>query len=165
MTQGASDAVRWVDQSELRTNQALTVVLLVTAYLVDDWRLVAVQSGFFLLTTISLWLGPYILVYRAVLKPLGIIKPDLRLDNPEPHRFATTIGIIVSGLAGYLLFSGATVFGWALVWLVIVLGALAFFGWCAGCFTYYMIHRLGAAGFFRHAPAAGTIPGARPPRR
>ncbi len=164
MTHGANEAVRKVDQNELRTNQALAITLLISAYILDDWRLVAVQSGVFLLTTISPWLGPYVLLYRILLKPLGIIKPDPRIDNPEAHRFATTVGIAVSGFASYFLFTGAAVAGWALVWLIVLLGALAFFGWCAGCFTYYVIHRLGIGGFFRHAPVPGSFPGARPTR-
>ena len=160
----ANQSVRRVDQNELRTNQAFVIMMLVSAYIFDDWRMVAIQSGFFLLTTISLWLGPYVLIYRLLLKPLGIIKPDVRVDNPEPHRFATSVGFVVSGLAAYFLFNGATVVGWALAWLIVVLAGLAFAGWCAGCFSYYMLNRLGIGGFFHHGTVAEGFPGARPPR-
>jgi len=156
---------RVVDQTELRTNQALTVVMLSVAFILNDWRLVAMQSVFIILTTLSLSIGPYILLYRWVLKPAGLLKPDGRNDNPEAHRFATSFGIVVSGMATYFLASGSEIVGWSLVWLIIVLGSVAFFGWCAGCFAYYMIQKLGVGGFFKHEPVMGSFPGARPPKQ
>jgi hypothetical protein len=154
-----------LDQNEIRTQQALGPILLATAYVVGDWRLVAIQAGFLWLTALRYELGPWVQLYRRVLGPLRIVKPDLRPDNPEPHRFASVFGASVLSFAAYLLANGATVPGWALAWLVAMLGAIAFFGWCAGCFTYYVIHRLGAGGFFRRAPVEGTaFPGARAPK-
>lgn len=156
---------RWLDQSEIRTQQALGPLLLTTAYIVNDWRLVAVQCGVFLLTALHYDLGPYVLLYRRLLKPLGLVKPDIRVDNPEPHRFATTFGLTVLVLAVYLLVAGNATVGWILVGTLAAFGGIAFFGWCAGCFLYYVINRFGASGFFRHAPVAGTtFLGARPPK-
>lgn len=158
-------AVESVDQNEIRTNQALTLVMLASAYALDNRHLVTLQCVFFLFTTLSFRIGPYMLFYRVVLKPLAILKPDLRHDNVEPHRFATGIGFAVSALAAWSLANGATAFGWGLVWLILFLGSLALLGWCAGCFTYFMVNRTGVGGFFRYAPTPGTsLPGARPPR-
>ncbi len=157
--------IRWLDQSEIRTQQALGPLLLMTAYIVGDWRLVAVQSGVLLLTALHYGLGPYVLLYRLVLKPLGIVEPDLRADNPEPHRFANIFGASVLAVAVYLLATGGTTVGWMLAWTVAILGGIAFFGWCAGCFMYYIINRFGGGGFFRHGPVDGTaFPGVRPPK-
>lgn len=165
MHPNADPNVRWLDQSEIRTQQALGPLLLTTAYVLDDWRLVAAQCGFFLVTVLYYQLGPYVLLYRWVLRPLGIVKADLRVDNPEPHRFATLVGFSVLAAAVYLLATGAATAGWMLVGIVALLGGIAFFGWCAGCFFYYLINRIGTGGFFRHAPVSGSaFPGARPPK-
>jgi len=100
-----------------------------------------------------------------ILKPLGIVKPDVRADNPEAHRFATAFGFVVSAVATYLVAAAHAIVGWMLVWVLAILGGVAFFGWCAGCFMYYVINRFGGGRFFRHAPIEGTtVPGARPPR-
>ncbi|HET9555129.1 MAG TPA: DUF4395 domain-containing protein [Anaeromyxobacteraceae bacterium] len=158
-------APRRLDQSELRTQQALGPLVLVLAYVLDDWRLVAAHGGFLLLAALHESLGPYTLLYRWVLRPLGIVEPDLRVDNPEPHRFAALFGATVLSIAAYLVARGHAIVGWTLSWTVAILGGIAFFGWCAGCFMYYLIHRVGAGGFFRQAPIDGSaFPGSRPPR-
>lgn len=165
MHRNADPSTRWLDQSEIRTQQALGPLVLVAAYVMNDWRLVAAHGGFLLLTALHDALGPYALLYRWVLKPLRVVEPDLRVDNPEPHRFAAIFGFSVLSVAAYLLEKGHATAGWVLAWTVAILGGLAFFGWCAGCFMYYVINRFGAGGFFGHAPVDGTVfPGVRPPR-
>ena len=136
-----------VDQNELRVNSILVVTVLVTAFVIDRWELVAFQAGALFLTTLHPSFGPYIALYRHVLRPTGIIKPDIRADNPEPHRFATLFGTIVASTATCLLASGRSVAGW-----------------CAGCYTYYMMNRFGLSGLFKHVPVTGTFPGMRPPK-
>ena len=150
-----------VDQNEIRTNQVLTVLVLLGAYLTGVEQLVLFQSIVFLMTTIAPSFGPYVLFYRYVLSPLGIIKPDHRVDHAEAHRFATLIGFGVSAAAYGLMVNHAAI-AWFLVWLMIVLGILAFAGWCAGCFSYYMLNRLGLKGFFKQTPLNNTFPGQRP---
>ena len=69
-------------------------------------------------------------------------------DNPEPHRFAQGFGGSVLLLALLSLLMGQAVLGWALAWLVAGLAALnLFLGFCAGCFVYYQLNRLGVPGF------------------
>ena len=86
--------------------------------------------------------------YVRVLKPAGILKPDVVVDNPEPHRFAQGFGGVVVALGVLALLLGASVVGWALAWVVIVLAALnLFLGFCAGCFVYYQLNRLNVPGF------------------
>jgi hypothetical protein len=157
-------STRTVDQNELRVNSALVVTVLVTAFVINRWELVAFQAGALFLTTLHQSLGPYVVLYRHVLRPAGIVKPDIRADNPEPHRFATLFGTFVASTATYLLATGQTVAGWGLVWLLISLASAGFAGWCAGCFTYYMMNRLGLRGLFGHPPVTGTFPGVRPPK-
>jgi hypothetical protein len=73
-------------------------------------------------------------------------------------------GTIVASTATYLLMTGRGIAGWSMVWLLITLAAAGLGGWCAGCFTYYMMNRLGLRGLFKYAPIKGTFPGARPPK-
>lgn len=156
---------RWLDAKDIRTGQFLVVAMVVSAYVIDRWELVAFQCGLFILGTISpKALDIYSWFYKGILKPLGILKPDMRIDNIEAYRFANMIGIVVSGTASYLIYSGYPAVGWTMVWVMIILGSLAFLGWCAGCFMYYMIQKLGIKGFFRHKQVGQIFPGVRAPR-
>jgi len=159
-----TSSVRTVDQNELRVNAFFAIAVLVTAFVSHRWEWVAWQAGALLLTTLHLGLGPYVVLYRHVLRPLGIVKPDVCPDNPEPHRFATLFGTGVASTAAYLLATGRSLPGWALVWVLLSLAAANLAGWCAGCFTYYMMNRLGFRMAFKHGPIKDTFPGARPPR-
>jgi hypothetical protein len=164
MNAGVKVNDRTVDQAELKVHQFLGITLLLTAFLLDRWELVALQSVIFGLTFLNPRLSPYIALYHYVLQPAGLIRPDLRLDNMAAHRFANMIGLLVSSSAAYLLAAGYASMGWGLVWLIVVLAGIAFAGWCAGCFTYYMLNRLGVKGFFKNAPIGGAFPGSRPPK-
>jgi hypothetical protein len=164
MSTESRSSARQVDQGELRFNSSLVIAVLVTAFITDRWQLVAFHAGVMFLTALHLSLGPYVLLYRAVLRRAGLVRPDLRPDNPEPHRFAAMIGTIVASSGAYLLATGRTVAGWGVVWLLISLATAAVAGWCAGCFTYYAMNRLGLRAVFRYGPIAGTFPGSRPPK-
>lgn len=153
-----------VDQTELRVNQFFTIIVFLTAFVLGRWELVALQSLIFALTFLDPRFSPYIALYHYVLRPTGLIRPDLRPDNMAAHRFAIMIGFLVSSPAAYLLAAGYASIGWGLVWLIVVLAGIALSGWCAGCFTYYMLNRLGLKGFFDNAPIGGTFPGSRPPK-
>jgi hypothetical protein len=87
-------------------------------------------------------------LYRRVLRPARLVRPDLIEDNPEPHRFAQGLGgtVVLLGLMALLL--SLPVLGWSLVWMVIGLAAAnLLLGFCAGCFVYYQLNRLGIPGF------------------
>jgi hypothetical protein len=164
MKSKANEKAQMIDQSELRTNQLCVIAALLTSFVLDRWEVIAVQALFFALATLHPRLGPYGALYRNVLRPLGLARPDVRADNGEAHRFAGLVGMIVASSAAYLVASGHGLIGWGLVWLMVVLAAAAYAGWCAGCFSYYMLHRLGLTTYFRRPPINGVFPGARPPR-
>lgn len=155
---------RKVDQNALQTNRFFVMAILMTAFVLNRWELVALAAFTSLLTTITPRFGPFVLVYRLILRPAGLVRPDERVDNAEANQFATLIGFIVASAATYLLLNGQPMIAWGLVWMMIVLAGLSFLGWCAGCFMYYVLNRLGLKGYFRHAPIAGTFPGVRPPK-
>jgi hypothetical protein len=141
---------RQVDQSALRTNQAFIITLLILAFLLDSVWLVAFVGVAMMVGTAVPKFGLFKFIYQSILKPNGLVKPDVISDNPEPHRFAQGFGGVVVAGAVVALLVGQNTIGWALVWLVVVLAALnLFLGFCAGCFVYYQLNRLGVPGFVR----------------
>lgn len=143
---------RKVDQSALKVNQTFIIGLLILAFVLNSVWLVAFVAGVMLLGTLAPALSLFKGIYSRILRPTGIVKPQVIVDNPEPHRFAQGFGGVVLLVALLLLLLGATAAGWVLVGLVVVLAALnLFLGFCAGCFVYYQLNRLGLPGF-NHSP-------------
>ncbi len=144
------NAERRVDHSALRTNQAFIIALLALAFLLNTPALVALVAAVMLIGTIWPGAGLFKRVYQHLLRPAGLVRPDVRPDNPEPHRFAQGLGGVFTALGALALALGASIPGWALTGLVIGLAALNLFaGWCAGCTLYYWLARLGVPGFDR----------------
>lgn len=152
-----------VDHTALKTNQAVIISLNILAFILNAPLLAGIVTLAMLIGTMRKVPG-FGYVYRA-LKPTGWPKPDMLLDNPEPHRFAQGFGGIVM-LAGTIsLYVGMSMLGWALVWLVIALAALNLFaGFCVGCAVYYWLGRLNTPGFTK-SPPEDTFPGMRPKAR
>ena len=141
---------RRVDHSALRTNQAFIISLLVLAFVLNVWWLVAFVSAVMIVGTIFPSAGLFKAIYFAVLKPANIARPDVKIDNPEPHLFAQGLGGIFTLLATIALVGGASTIGWILSWIVVGLAALNLFaGICVGCIMYYQLNRLGVPGFTR----------------
>jgi hypothetical protein len=150
-----------VDHAALNANQITIIILNITAFVLNAPWLVALVTFAMLAGTILKMPG-FILIYRYLFRPTGLMKPHILLDNPEPHRFAQGFGGVVMLAATIALFAGIAPFGWALVWLVTALAALnAFGGFCVGCFIYYWLSRLRVPGFLKNPPD-GIIPGMRP---
>jgi hypothetical protein len=139
-----------VDHSALKTNQASIILLLVAGFVLGSALLVALVAAVMIVGTAFPKAGLFKLLYEKVLKPAGLVKPDVREESPRPHLFAQGLGgaVLVLALAALLL--GTPVVGWVLVWLVVALAALNLFGgFCLGCFLYYQLGRRGVPGFER----------------
>ncbi|RPJ52041.1 MAG: DUF4395 family protein, partial [Chloroflexi bacterium] len=80
------DALKLVDHSAIRTNQATIIILLVLGYILDTPLLVLAVSLVMLVGT-ALGRPGFSFFYTSLLRPLGWVKPDAIPDNPEPHRF------------------------------------------------------------------------------
>lgn len=126
-------------------SQAGTFVLSGLAFVLNQPVLVLITAGFLLLSALLPASGPYRLVYRYLLLPPGLLRPRIVEDDPAPHRFAQGVGAVFLLASTLVLFlSHATAAGWALDLLVFVLsGVNLFVGFCAGCFVYYHLGRLG----------------------
>ena len=139
---------RKVDHSALRTNQAFIISLLVIAFILDAKLLVTFVAAVMLLGTFVPKLSLFKAVYLFILKPRGLIKPDVKADNPEPHLFAQGVGGTFLTVATIAFAASAPVVGWALTWIVVALASLNLFaGICVGCLMYYWFNRLGVPGF------------------
>lgn len=150
-------SARKVDQNALRTNQAFIIGFLLIAFLVSLPIVVAFVALVMLIGAAYPPARLFVLIYQYGLRPAGLVKPDVIEDNPEPHRFALGFGGVVAAISAVALFAGAATLGWALSILVIILaGVNLFLGFCAGCFVYYQLNKLGVPGF-SHAPLQGGL--------
>lgn len=143
-------ADRKVDQSALRVNQAFIIALLALAFVLDSVWLVVFVAAVMLVGTAVPSVSLFKRIYQHALRPAGLVKSDVIIDNPEPHRFAQGFGGVVLLASIAALLAGATTAGWLLVGVVIFLAALnLFLGFCAGCFVYYQLNKFGVPGFGR----------------
>ncbi len=143
-------ADRKVDQSALKVNQAFIIALLALAFVLDSVWLVVFVAAVMLVGTAVPSVSLFKRIYQHALRPAGLVKPDVIIDNPEPHRFAQGFGGVVLLAAIAALLVEAATAGWLLVGVVIFLAALnLFLGFCAGCFVYYQLNKFGVPGFGR----------------
>src|SRR4029453_2827026 len=138
---------RQVDRTALRVNQAFIIGFLALAFLLDQPWLVAFVFAVMAIGTAFPQAALFQRLYRDVLRPAGLLKPDLHDEDAAPHRFAQGMGAGVLVLSSIALFAGATTLGWALAFVVIILAAVNLvFGFCAGCFVYFQLQHLGITG-------------------
>lgn len=156
-----TEALQKVDHRALKVNQMVIILLNIAAFILAlPW--LALLVALFMLVGTLLGRPGFGWVYTWILQPLGWVKAEILMDNPQPHRFAQGFGGVVMLAGAMSLFGGASVLGWGLVGLVTALAALNVFGgFCVGCFVYYWLSRLRVPGFNRQPPP-GVFPGMRP---
>jgi hypothetical protein len=139
---------RKVDHSALRTNQAFIIGFLLIGFVADVKVLVTFVGAVMLVGTLWPKVSLFKSIYTFILKPLKVVRPDVKIDNPEPHLFAQGVGGTFLAAATLAFLLDAAVIGWVLTWIVIALAALNLFaGICVGCLMYYWLNRLGVPGF------------------
>jgi len=132
-----------VDRTALRVNQACIIGLLALAFVLNQPWLVAFVFAVMALGTAIPQAALFQRIYRDMLRPAGLLRPDVHAEDPAPHRFAQGLGAAVLLAASLALFFGAAAAGWGLAFVVIALAAVnLFFGFCAGCFVYFQLQRL-----------------------
>jgi len=146
---GASDFVGIVvDHSALKVNQAGIIVTVLVAFFGSFFSpafvaLIPLLGIVLLLGTFAPQLALFKQLYFKVLKPRGIVKPNVVQDRPEPHNFAQGLGGVFLGIASILLFVSPIV---ALA-LALLVAALAFvnfaFGYCLGCQIFFQLEKRG----------------------
>jgi hypothetical protein len=138
-------AVPRVDTHLGKFSQACTVLLTALAFVFNQPVLVLITAIVMVLSALAPSISPYRLLYKWVVVPLGLLRPRIVEDDPAPHRFAQGVGAVFLIAATILLFlTKATAIGWALDLIVFVLAGINLtVGFCAGCFVYYHLGRLG----------------------
>ena len=134
-----------VDTTALKFNQASIIILTLLAFLLNQPYLVLLVGLVVAIGTVFSRAALFKQIYLKLLKPRNLLAAHVVDDDPAPHQFAQGVGALFL-LAGSvaLLGWGSPVLGWTLAWIVIVLAAVnLFFGFCAGCFVYYQLDRVG----------------------
>jgi hypothetical protein len=131
-----------VDRTGLRFQQALLILLVGSGFVLNTPWLVVLVAAVLALGTIAPSLAVFQRLYRDLLRPAGLLRPDVHAEDPTPHRFAQGLGAIMLIAASGALLAGAALLGWALALIVVVLAAVnLFFGFCAGCFLYFQLQQ------------------------
>jgi hypothetical protein len=137
-----------VDTHLIKFSQTWVVALTALGFVLQTPWLVLVAAVCLLLSAATPAAGPFRLLYRYVALPLRLLRPRIVEDDPAPHRFAQGVGaafLVASSLMLFLL-PGAAAVGWALDLIVFALALINLtVGFCAGCFVYYQLGRLGVA--------------------
>jgi hypothetical protein len=140
------DGALIIDIRGPRFGAAITTAVLAVAVIVQGpvgialvaWQTVAFALG----SLLGLRWSPYGNLFRFLKRRLDLGPPPA--TEPEgPPRFAQTSGLVVVVLADVALLAGASLLGWVLVGVVLVLSSLlAFTGICVGCELYLLGQRL-----------------------
>jgi len=121
------------------------VLLTALAFLLNQPIIILITAAIMALSVLFPSISPFRLIYKYVVLPLHVLKPRIVEDDPAPHRFAQGVGaafLIATTLVLY--FTSAAPVGWALDLIVFVLAGINLtVGFCAGCFVYYHLGRIG----------------------
>jgi Domain of unknown function (DUF4395) len=134
-----------VDTHLAKFSQACTVLLTALAFLLNQPIIVAITAIILLLAASVPSVSPFRLLYRYIALPLHLLRPRIVEDDPAPHRFAQGVGAAFLIASSFLFFlTSAAAVGWALDLIVFVLAGINLtVGFCAGCFVYYHLGRVG----------------------
>ena len=153
METATNTALLRVDIHLAKFSQACVVILTGLAFLLNQPVIVLITAIIMAMAVLTPAASPFKILYQRVVLPLGLLRPRIVEDDPAPHRFAQGVGaafLIASSLILFL--TQATVLGWTLDLIVFVLAGINFtVGFCAGCFVYYWLGRLGIFPRVRYA--------------
>jgi hypothetical protein len=146
------NAARKIDQNALRTHQAILIIVLLAAFILNLPVVVAFAAVVMVVGALYPPGRLFVLIYKHIIKPAKLIKPQIIEDNPEPHRFSMAVGGVFLTASILALLADVAAVGWALSIIVIALASInLFLGFCVGCFVYYQLNKLGVPGF-EYAP-------------
>ena len=140
-----ADTARGIDPRGPRFGAALTALLLIASILLGPGAGTAVLAVVVISFMVGAIRGPggtwQGWLYRRAVRPrLG---PPVELEDPEPPRFAQTVGLVITGVGLGLTLLGVT---WALpvfaALALVAAGLNAVTGFCLGCQMYLLLVRL-----------------------
>jgi hypothetical protein len=137
-----------LDYSALKFNQISIITLTLLGFILNQPLLPLFVAAVLIAGSFNPNFALFKMTYTHIIKPIKLFKPNPVEDIPAPHEFAQLLGGVVLGLGSLILYSGLILLGWIFAWIVIVLAAAnLFLGFCAGCFVYYQLRKLGVPGF------------------
>ena len=132
---------------------ALTTVVVLLALTFSSGWLMLFQAVVFGLTALSVRLGPYGLIYRALLAPR--LSPPADLEPAAPVRFAQTVGLVFATVSAIGYLTGLPVLGIIAASFALAAAFLnAAFGLCLGCEVYLAYRRLAGRPLTARVPAS-----------
>jgi hypothetical protein len=137
--------IKKVDTTAIKFNQACIIVFTLLGFVLNQPYLVLFVGLVLAVGTIWPNAGLFKQFYQKLLKPNKLLKANVIDDDPAPHQFAQGVGalFLLTSSAALLGFNNAAL-GWTLAWIVIILaGVNLFFNFCAGCFVYYQLDKVG----------------------
>ena len=148
-----SPSVPRVDAHLIKFSQAWVVALTGVAFLLQQPVMVGIAALALAVSALVPSVSPFRLLYRGVALPLKLLRPRMVEDDPAPHRFAQGVGTVFLLTSTLILFvTQVATLGWTLDLIVFALAGINFsVGFCAGCFVYYQLGRLGLLPRVRYA--------------
>ena len=120
---------------------AVTTIVLVLVLVTGSGWLALAQAAVFALTAARPRLGPYGLLYRALLARR--LPPPGELEPAAPVRFAQLVGLVFATAAAASYLAGLPALGTSAAALALAAAFLnAAFGLCLGCLAYLALRRL-----------------------
>jgi len=131
-----------IDQNALRVNQILIVLLVSAGFLLNNAWLVLATAAVTFIGTVFGFPG-FIFVYKVVVLPLKLAKPEVIEDDPMAHRFAQFIATSFLITSAFVFFLGFQTLAWVLALIVVALALVNLLtGFCLGCFVYFQLSKL-----------------------
>ena len=133
-----------LNERAARITAGFVVALLASAWIARaSWLLPLLALGFVVRASLGPRYSPLARLAAALATQLGPPRPV----PAAPKRFAQGIGAVVLTLASGLAYGGSTRPAWALAGMLVVFASLeAVLGFCAGCWIFGRLQRLGVLG-------------------
>lgn len=137
-----------VDKSGIKFNQILIVLLVSVSFIMNLPLLIALTSVIMIIGSIFPEASLFRLAYLNIVKPSGIMKPEIVKESNAPHLFSHGFGGIVL-LISFLLLefihnNFGIITGWSISLIVAVLAFINItWNFCAGCWLYFQLQKLG----------------------
>ncbi|MGI5521373.1 DUF4395 domain-containing protein [Micromonospora sp. CA-259024] len=141
-----------LDPRAPRFAAVITTAVLAVALVTGSTILLLVQAVIFAVTAANPRLGPYGLLYRAVVAPR--VAPPTELEPAAPVRFAQLVGLVFVAVAAIGYLAGVPALGLAATGAALAAAFLnAAFDLCLGCVGYLALRRLAGRPMAARVPA------------
>jgi len=133
-----------LDRNALKFNQGAIVTLTAAAFLLQQPWLIAFVMAVLIIGTIFPGAGLFKLIYFHIIKPAGIIKPNIVIEDSSPHQFAQGLGGVFLMFSFIALEFNLSILGWGLSLIVLLLALVNLtVNFCLGCYIYFQLNKVG----------------------